>query len=231
MAETISFNTIITLLKNKLPIILSLMIVGLVSGMIFSFLILTPSYKSTVQLIVTQDTETAIVQNTEVQANIQLVNTYSEIIKSPFIIEKVVMALENKYTVSNLGKMIAVRNETNSQVINVSAEAEKKEESIEIANIVAETFKEHASEVMKVGSIHILANSKYSAVSTRKQPIIYIGLATLIGLIAGIMISFLLVAMDTTLKTEDDILEQLSIPVLGSIGKIKIEKNKKGRSK
>lgn len=221
MGEAIRFSTIITLLKNRITFILSFTLAGLLAGLIFSYMLLTPSYKSTVQVIVAQDTESQFVQNTEVQANIQLVNTYNELIKSPFIIEKVVADLDDHYTVSGLSKMIKVRNETNSQVINISVEAGTKKESIHIANVVAQMFKENASKVMKIGSIHILSNSKYSTASTRKSPIIYIGIAIVIGTISGILFSFLLIALDTTLKTEEDILEQLSIPVLGSVGKIK----------
>lgn len=221
MGETIQFSKIITLLKNKLIFIVSFTIVGLIAGLLYSLLLLTPNYKSTVQVIVAQDTESQVVQNTEVQANIQLVNTYNEIIKSPFIIEKVVEDLSQSYTVSGLSKMIKVRNETNSQVINISVEAEDKNESIHVANVVAKTFKEHASKVMKIGSIHILSNSKYSTVSTRKSPVIYTGIAAIAGVISGILVSFLLIGLDTTLKTEEDILEQLSLPVLGSVGKIK----------
>ncbi|MDZ5757437.1 Wzz/FepE/Etk N-terminal domain-containing protein [Carnobacterium maltaromaticum] len=220
MDESISFSMIITLLKNKIYIILSFMAVGILAGLLFSFFFLTPNYKSTVQIIVAQDTESQIVQNTEVQANIQLVNTYNEIIKSPFIIEKVVAELDDNYTVSSLSKMIKVRNETNSQVINISVEAETKKESIHLANVVAQKFKENASEVIKIGSIHILSNSKYSTISTRKSPVVYTGIAGIAGTITGILVSFLLVGLDTTIKKEEDILEQLGIPVLGSIGKI-----------
>ncbi|CAD5899710.1 YveK family protein [Carnobacterium maltaromaticum] len=221
MDETIRFSTIITLLKNRVTLILSFTLVGLIAGLFFSFLLLTPNYKSTVQVIVAQDTESQVVQNTEVQANIQLVNTYNEIIKSPFIIEKVVAELDSQYTVSDVSKMIKVGNETNSQVINISVEAGTKKESIHVANVVAQMFKENAAKVMKIGSIHILSNSKYSTASTRKSPIIYTGIAMIVGAVSGVLFSFLLIALDTTLKTEEDILEQLSIPVLGSVGKIK----------
>lgn len=221
MEESISLSKIIQLLKSKSYLIFSFTIVGLFIGMIFSFLLLTPNYRSTVQVIVTQDNDNQIIQNTEVQANIQLVNTYNEIIKSPFIIEKVVADLAGEYTVSELSQRIRVSNETNSQVINISADAESRQKSVVIANVVAEKFKENASEVMKVGDIHILSNSKYSTSSTRKSLFMYIGISGVLGLVSGIITSFLIIALDTTLKTEDDILEQLSIPVLGTIGKIK----------
>lgn len=226
MAETIRFETLMALLKRKVGLIIGATLFGLVVGLIFTFWLLTPNYKSIVQVVVTQETESAVIQNTEVQANIQLVNTYNEIIKSPFIIEKVVSAAKGDYTVSELSSKVKVRNETNSQVINISVEAEKKEESIYLANIVAETFKHHASEVMKVGAIHILANSKYSTNSTRKSPFLYVFCATLIGFISGVSSCFIIAAIDTTLKTEEDILEQLALPVLGTVGKIKVEKGR-----
>lgn len=221
MDETISLSKIIQLLRNRIYIIMTLTIIGVLMGVAFSVLLLTPNYRSTVQVIVAQDNGNQIIQNTEVQANIQLVNTYNEIIKSPFIIEKVVAELDGNYTVSELSHKIKVSNETNSQVINISADAETKKYSAKIANVVAEKFKENASKVMKVGDIHILSNSKYSTNYTRKSSAVYIGIAGVAGLISGIVVSFLVIALDTTLKTEDDIFEQLSISVLGSIGKIK----------
>ena len=58
-------------------------------------------------------------QAQQVQSNIQLVNTYSEIVKSPRILDEV--AKEHKeYSSSQLNKMVSVNTEAQSQILNIS---------------------------------------------------------------------------------------------------------------
>ena len=51
----------------------------------------------------------------EVQSNIQLVNTYKEIVKSPRILDEVSKDLNDKYSPSKLSSMLTITNEENTQ--------------------------------------------------------------------------------------------------------------------
>ncbi|NGY93898.1 hypothetical protein F3K44_31540 [Bacillus megaterium] len=62
---------------------------GLASGLI-SHYALKPVYRASTQILVnSKKTDDPSLNANQVQTNIQLVNTYSEIIKSPVILEKV----------------------------------------------------------------------------------------------------------------------------------------------
>lgn len=213
-------------------IILSVVVSALLGAGISTF-ILTPEYKSTIQVIASQDFDSQIMQNTEVQANIQLVSTYNEIIKSPFILEKVSEEMDGLYSVAELMTMIQVRNETNSQIINISMVSDDRKVAAELVTLTAETFQEYGSSVMKIEDITIISKSKYNTVSTRKHPVVYVLIASVCGLFFGITLVFILSMLDTTLKNEEDIYTNLGLPMLGSIGKIeyKNEMAKKRGSK
>ncbi|MDZ5759254.1 Wzz/FepE/Etk N-terminal domain-containing protein [Carnobacterium maltaromaticum] len=220
MEQAINFKTVVGLLKSKVWLLFISTFVGMIMGIVYLFFIITPEYKSTVQVIVSQDSSSQILQNTEVQANIQLVNTYNDIIKSPYIVDKVVNELGNLYTISQLTKMITVKSETNSQVINISVSGGNPSKTSQIADVVATVFKDNAPNVMKIGEVSILSKASDRTSSTRKSYWIYGGMFIAVGLVCGIVLVFLIAALDTTLKNEEDIFNELSIPILGSVGRI-----------
>ena len=55
----------------------------------------------------------------EVQSNIELVNTYSEIIKSPRIIDKVSKSVKHQYSSSEISSMLTVTNQDRSQILEI----------------------------------------------------------------------------------------------------------------
>lgn len=233
MEETISMKTLTGMLKKKFKVIILSIVASIFIGVGMNCFFITPEYKSTVQVIATQDFDNQILQNTEVQANIQLVNTYSEIIKSPYILEKVANEIDGLYSVAELVEMVEVKNETDSQVINISIFAKDKKVAAKIVTIVAEKFRKYSPDVLKSGQITVLSKSEYNTVSTRKTPIFYLAISVVLGLFFGITLAILLSVIDTTLKIEEDIMNELEIPILGSIGKIqnqsKSNSNKRGK--
>lgn len=234
MEETQSIKNIIGMLKKKFNIIILSTVTSIFIGVVMNYFFITPEYKSTVQVIATQDLENQILQNTEVQANIQLVNTYSEIIKSPYILEKVANEIDGLYSVAELVKMIEVQNETDSQVINISILAKDKKDAEKIVMIVAEKFQKYSPELLKSAKITILSKSEYNTISTRQTAIFYLAISAVLGLFFGITLAIVLSVMDTTIKIEEDIMNGLDIPILGSIGKIqnqsKSNSNKRRKS-
>ncbi|MDV2887805.1 capsular biosynthesis protein, partial [Alkalihalophilus pseudofirmus] len=86
-----------------------------------------------------KDQETAYQYN-EVQTNLQLINTYNVIIKSPAILELVIKDLHLDMTVKELNKKITVQNEKDSQVVNLSVQDTSAATAAKIANKTAQVF-------------------------------------------------------------------------------------------
>src|SRR4051812_9429475 len=95
MEETISLKELLETLKKRLiMIILITMTFGLVSGVI-SYFFLTPIYQASTQILVNQaKSEQSVYSPSEVQTNLQLINTYNVIIKSSPILDKVAEELK-----------------------------------------------------------------------------------------------------------------------------------------
>ena len=93
--------------------------------------------------------------------------------------------------------------------------------SEDIANKVANVFKDDMPHIMNVDNVSILstANGTAEKVSPKISVNLIIGL--FVGLVLAIFIIALKEMLDKRIKSEEDVERELNIPVLGSIPKLK----------
>ena len=220
MENTIEFSRIIQIIKKNLWLLILLPIIFLLLSVVLTFFVLKPQYQASTQVLVNQKKETKNVAVQEVQGNIQLVNTYAEILKSPRILDKVSKEY-NKYSSEKLNKMVNVKTQANSQILNINVTDYNKKKSEDIANKVANVFKDDMPHIMNVDNVSILstANGTAEKVSPKTSVNLIIGL--FVGLVLAIFIIALKEMLDKRIKSEEDVERELNIPVLGSIPKLK----------
>lgn len=222
MEETISIKDIFQTLKKRWKLITLLtLIAALISGTI-SYFLLTPVYQSSTQILVNQKQSKNQLDSTQIQSNIDMINTYSVIIKSPAILEKVIDDLELEQSVDQLSQKITINSQENSQVFSLTVQDSNPSKAVEIANAVSGTFQKEIKDIMNVDNVSILAKAevKENPTPVKPSPILNIAIAVVIGVMAGIGLAFLLEYMDNTIRDEKDIETLLDLPLLGSIQKI-----------
>lgn len=226
MEETISLQEIIKILKKHMSLILATTVGAGVLAAIISFFLLTPIYQANTQILVSQqlDNQQNLTTN-EIQSNLQLINTYNVIIKSPAILSIVIDELGLETTPGALTNKITVSNANNSQVVNISVEDEQASTAVDIANTVAEVFQKEIPKLMNVDNVNILSAAAYSENPSPVKPnkMLNIAIAIIVGLMVGVGIAVLLEFLDVTVKTESEVEELLGLPVLGMISTIKPE--------
>lgn len=223
MEETISLQDIFKVLKKRLLLIISLAILAAGISAVISFYVLTPIYQASTQILVNQNqSENNPIQSQDIQTNLQLINTYNVIIKSPVILEKVIEDLDLNMSSGALASKITVNNANNSQVVNISVQDEKPYMAVDIANTVAEVFQEEIQVLMNVDNVNILSPAVLPANPSPIKPnkMLNIAIALVIGLMLGVGLSFLLEYLDTTVKTEQDVEELLGLPIIGFVSKM-----------
>ncbi|MEK4385205.1 Wzz/FepE/Etk N-terminal domain-containing protein [Solibacillus sp. FSL W7-1464] len=231
MEETISLQDIFKTLKKRAALILSLTVVAVIIAAIVSFFVLTPIYQANTQVLVNQKKEDVTQQMTsqDIQSNLQLINTYNEIIKSPAILSIVSENLDLPLTPTQLASKITVSNANNSQVLNISVQDENYNVAADMANQVVEVFKEEVPKLMNVDNVNILSPAQYSDNPTPIKPnkMLNMAIALVIGLMIGVGLAFLLEYLDTTVKTELDVEEIIGLPIIGVVSPIKQEEMQK----
>jgi len=232
MEETISLHDIFKTLKKRLLLIITTFVLAISIAGGVSYFLLTPVYEASTQILISQkeiENKQFIAQ--DVQTNLQLINTYSVIIKSPVILSKVVDNLNLNTRLEVLNNNINVSSEQDSQVINVSVQDPDLQKAVEIANMTAEVFQKDIPTLMNVDNVKILspAVDEKNVKPIRPNPILNMAIAALIGLMMGVGIAFLIEYLDKTIKTEQDVSELLELQILGLISPISQKKFKKSK--
>lgn len=224
MEETISLKEIFGVIKKRLLLILAFVFGAALIAAAVSYFVLTPTYESSSQFIVNQGQQDPEVQYNvnDIRANVEIINTYNVIIKSPAILDEVVEELNLPYGAGALGEKIQVSNAENSQVVSVTATDESPERAVEIANTTVSTFQENITEYMSVDNVSVLSEAELSEDPSpvAPNPMLNIAIAIVLGGMIGVGLSFLLEYLDNTVTTEDDLEKKHGLPVLGVIAHI-----------
>ncbi|MBC2159653.1 capsular biosynthesis protein [Listeria booriae] len=226
MEDSLNIKQIWDLLKkNKWVIAISMCLCAvLMSGYLYFFS--TPIYQSETQVLINQSVpQNTIVQSQDVQANLQLINTYTSIITSPRILLQVSDKMNDTYSVKELEQMITVNSTSDSQVIKINVESSNASDAVKIANETVRVFSKDIPKIMKIDNIYVLSEASLDADAAPVKPHkgLMIAVATLLGFILGIVIMFVRDLFDRSIKTAEDVEETLGLPVLAMISEIKDE--------
>ncbi|MGP4070389.1 YveK family protein [Halobacillus sp. B29] len=225
MEETISLKEIFEVLKKRLLLIIGLAAGAAIISALVTFFVLTPSYEASSQFIVNQsqaDTAENPYNVDDIRTNVELINTYNVIIKSPRILDQVVEELGLDVTSGTLSDKIQVSNAEQSQVVNVVATDEDPQQAAAIANTTVQVFKEDIPQLMNVDNVNVLSEAAVGSTPTQVSPklSLNIAIALVVGLMIGVGLAFLLEYLDNTLKSEGDIESHLELPVMGVVSTI-----------
>ena len=224
-----SLQEILKIIKKRLLLIISLMIVTISIAVVLSFYFITPIYQAQTQILVNQKVNSQEGLWYQIETDLQLINTYNDIITTPVILSKVIEELQIDATPEQLSNQISLSNGSESKVLYITVQDSNPEQAVNIANTTAEVFKEEIPSLMNVDNINILALAKVSENPSPVKPNkpLNIAIGAVVGLMLGIGLSLLLEILDTTIKDEKDVEEILGIPIMGIVGSIPIEKVKK----
>ncbi|WP_243293031.1 YveK family protein [Bacillus sp. FJAT-47783] len=226
MEETISLKELFQTLRKRLALIVMITALATMTSGIVSYFFITPIYQSSTQILVNQaKDEQGNFQYNEIQTNLQLINTYNVIIKSPAILDKVIDELKLEESVGQLNEKITVNSEKDSQVVNISVQDANPDRAAEIANTIASVFQKEIQTLMHVDNVNILSKAevKENLSPIKPKPALNMAIAFVVGLMASVGIAFLLEYLDNTIKTEQDIERLLELPVLGAISEMSDE--------
>ncbi len=219
--EELDLRDLLHLLRKRLKMIVLVTLVATVTSGIISLFLLTPIYESSTEIIVNQSEtrEQNVLNLQDVQTNLQLVDTYSVIIKSPRIIDQVIETLDLPLSTQELIDKVEVTAVENSQVISIKVEDPSLEQAVAIANTTAEVFQAEVVEIMNVDNVQILNAAEVTADAAPVKPrtLLNVAIAFVVGLMTAVGIAFLLEYLDNTFKTEKEIEQILELPVLGTI--------------
>ncbi|NRG44267.1 capsular biosynthesis protein [Bacillus sp. CRN 9] len=233
MGSTIGLKDVVNIIKKRFILIMAVTAVITIIAAFISFFLLTPVYQASTQVLVNKSKDEQQLYNVgEIQTNIQLIDTYSEIIKSPIILEKVKTQLNLKQSNEALSNKIDIVSKGNSQIFTIKVKNTDPKLAVAIANSLTEIFQKEIKPLMNVDNVNILSKASLGENPKQIEPnsLSNTIFALWFGGVIGLSFAFLLEFLDNTIKVEADIDEQLKIPVLGIVNVMDNRKEKKRKS-
>lgn len=218
MMDEINIKDFLSYFKEKLTLVLLIILMTTVCGTLYMTLILKPKYESYTTILLTKssDDNTSITQN-DINLNQKLVTTYREIIKSRLVLNQVITNLDLKYDLEELDKMITVSSVNDTEIIKISVESLDKEEAMKIANNLADVFTEEITNRLNIENISVIdvaeESNEPSNISPIKNEVIYVGA----GVVLSLLLTFIMYYFDNSIQSVDDIENKLGIPVIGTV--------------
>lgn len=219
--EEINLKDLFNYFTNKLIIIGISFLSILLLGTIYSGFIKTPLYKSNANVILVS--ENTNYSQTELAFNQKIVSTYTKIITSRKVLSQVIEKLNLNYTYEELVKMINVTSETNTELIKINVESKNAKEAYRIANTIVPIFSEEVTNIYNISNVSLLDEAIISNKPYNMNLIKDMAIYSVVGLVLGSGIVFMMFYFDTTVKSKEEIEKKFNISVIGSVPMIKIK--------
>lgn len=157
------------------------------------------TYTASRNIMIAHDTSKATIKNkdTQVKADLNMIQTYSDLIKDPSVLSKTAKIVNKnnskKLTADEIDSALTVETKPNSLVVSVKASSGSKSKAIKIANSTVQVFAKRlpylASDPGKVTTLaRATSNTVTSSTSPSAKKYAVLGLAA--GLVIGIAVAF-----------------------------------------
>ncbi|MBG9989119.1 hypothetical protein HZY88_09070 [Aerococcaceae bacterium DSM 111176] len=211
MQEEISLLELWQMLKRHLGKIIGLTVLFAALSAAFMVFFVQPSYSSNAQLIVNQQNsnEQQTIQLNEIQTNVQLINTYSDIITADSVLNEVSERSQGIYTPGELRSAISVGQTQNSQAFEITVTLDSPENAQTILDLLIVVFEETLTEIYENEdpNIFVISEATYNPSPVSPSLIMYLIIGAFIGLALGLLIAFITELSDTTVKDEQFLID------------------------
>ncbi|WP_127579963.1 YveK family protein [Paenibacillus koleovorans] len=217
------------IIMKRLWLLIAIVVVACTTTGVVSFFFMTPIYEASTKLIVNKSSERVGIEQltlNDVNLNIRIIDTYKEVIKSPYIMEIVAKEYPQfSLTAEQLIGKVRVNSVNNTQVMTLIVQDPSHSKAVEIVNAVSKVFQREIPNVMNVDNVSLLSEAKIlnEPAPVKPDPFMNLAISLVVALMAGIGVIFLLEYLDDTIKTEADVLKYLELPVLTMVVKMKPE--------
>ncbi|MEG1424144.1 MAG: polysaccharide biosynthesis tyrosine autokinase [Peptostreptococcaceae bacterium] len=219
MENKLGLREIINIIKQKWWVILVFLIISILLSTFISSVLITPIYQSNTKLIVYNNKNKANtdITTSDIEVNTKLASTYSEIIKSKSILERVISELNLKMSYENLYNNIKIDNIDDTGIVNIFVNDKNPENAYNIANKIPAVFDEEIKKIMNVENVSILEKASLGKYPILPNTFLNIFISIILGLFAGLIYIFAQEYSDKKIRYKKNTICVEGIDILGSI--------------
>ncbi len=223
--DNINYALLFRVFMKRLWIIVLVFIVAISVAYAYCSYIATPQYSATASVLVTNGAITSestseiktSVSSTDVTASLNLVDTITDILKTPEIYRVTAKESKGKYEYAQLRSAASVsRRNDNTLFIDISFRNAKGESAIEMANMFAETACVYIKNIIPNSNATVVAKA-VSASLVYPRTFYTMVLSGLAAAVAVYVLFLIPETINRVIRNEDDFTKNFDLPVIGLI--------------
>jgi capsular polysaccharide biosynthesis protein len=221
--ENVNIKEVLNYLLSKAWLIVVILLTVLAGGEVYTALLKTPLYESKTNVVLISDSSSKQITTNDVTLSNNLVKTYSEIVKSRSVLNKVIEKLKLSESYEGLARKITVSSVTSTQLITIRISDKDSAKAKTIANEVAKVFKSEIKDIYGIDNVQIVdeaveAGSAYN-INIVKETIIYF----IAGLAIGVGVAYVMYLLDKSIKDSETVEDKLGLTVIGVVPEVERE--------
>lgn len=216
--EVIDLTEILSAVRQHLLELIFVTLAAALVGFMASKFLMTPKYDSSALMIVnTRQDVNANVTSDQINSATQLVSTYSIIIKSDTVLQRVIDNLGLNLTYAQLNKRVTVAAVDDTQVMKITVQSDSPEWARQVCEQIITVAPDVIKEAVEAGSVKVISNPSLATEPVSPNIKKNTMLAAAVGFVLVIGIIVLQVLLDNKINTEEDVTKYLDMTVLGVI--------------
>ena len=203
------------LLASWRSLFLMILVGAVVMGAFHVFLV-KPSYRADAQIYITNTD--SVISFSDLQLSSALTEDYSKIIKSRTVLKTVIEELGLNIDYKKLENLVDVTNPSGTHIINIVVTCDDLELARNIANALLNIGVDSIYQIIGSSEPTVIDYSEADAVRDVSPSLFrYIAIGALIGFLVMAAIVVFRVITNTTLKSEEDVIKYIQLPVLAAV--------------
>ncbi|WP_018886708.1 YveK family protein [Paenibacillus massiliensis] len=211
----------LVLIRKRLWLITAFVLISCLTTLYVSQNFVKPVYAASSQILINNISGTPQSNSlNEVNASLNLVQSYRDILTSPSIMNTVVSAHpEFGLNQAQLTEKLQIKSSDKSQVIGLTVEDESYQKAAGIVNAVSQTFARSVPELMNLNNVKILnlADVQADPEPVNGSPLMNIAISFIVSLMIALGTLIFLESINGTLRSEKEAEAELGIPVIAAI--------------
>ncbi|AGF54973.1 capsular polysaccharide biosynthesis protein [Clostridium saccharoperbutylacetonicum] len=216
--DIIRIEELIKILKKRWKMIVSITIISTIFSVFMSFYMISPKYEASTKVFIgKENSKDARYSDNDVNMYQKLLKTYVEVISTNNLVEKAIDKEGLDITSEEVLKGLTVAPRADTQILEIKYISEDRILAKDVVDSITDEFIESSTELIPNGDVKIIDKVKIPERPVSPNKKMNIAIAFLLGLMISVGLSFLLDAMNNTLKTKEELERILGLPVIGTI--------------
>ncbi len=221
--EEINLKDLFSYFIKKLPIIILVLVFTLIIAIGYLFIVKEPLYKGETTVILVQDN--APVTQGDITLGRNLVPIYTKIIKSKKVVNEAIEKLQLDVEYQDVVNNISVSSEDDTEMIKITVSDLDSSIAANLANAIALAFKNEIVNIYNLENVYIFEKAEIEEAPYNIHTVRDLAIFTLVGMVLGLGIVFVIYYFDTSVKDSDELEEKLKLNVLGNVPMYKRRKS------